>query len=332
MTSPSTPPARGAGWGTRVLNMLRGGLIGMAETIPGVSGGTIALITGVYESILTSAGHLITGLRIVVVDGVRGRGVARAREDLAQVRWGVLIPLGLGMVLALLATARVMESLVEDYPVIMRALFFGLVLASLAVPYRLAAHAEHARRPQGRWSGSDVTVALVAAVVAAIIVSLPRTDLVASPVVLVPAGAIAISALVLPGLSGSFLLLTMGLYEPTLGAVNDRDLGYLAFFAIGCIIGLISVVKVLQWLLEHHRRLTLVVLTGVMAGSLRALWPWLTEDNQLLAPSGDVLWVVIAALVGVVAVVTVLVVEQRIAGEAGAFEDQPIDSDDNTHR
>jgi len=248
------------------------------------------------------------------------------------VRWGVLIPLGLGMVTALLATARVMEGLVEDEPVIMRALFFGLVLASLAVPYRLAAHAVHSRRPEGRWSGTDVGVAVAAAMIAAIVVSLPRTALDASPVVLVPAGAIAISALVLPGLSGSFLLLTMGLYEPTLAAVNDRDLGYLAFFALGCAIGLVSIVKVLQWLLEHRRRTTLVVLTGVMAGSLRALWPWLTEDNQLLAPSGTVLWPVLAALGGVAAVVVVLAAENRIAGTAGHVDDDALEPEDQDAR
>lgn len=312
--------------GRTALNVVRGGLIGAAESVPGVSGGTIALMTGVYETLLTSAGHVITGTRIAAVDLVRGRGVSRSRDDYSRVAWRVIIPLGIGMVVALVAMASVMETLVEDHPETMRALFFGLVLASLAVPFRLAAHAPLRTRPVGRWGGKDWAFALAGAVAAAVIVSLPGGNLEPSPLVLVPAGAIAISALALPGLSGSFLLLTMGLYEPTLAAVNDRDLGYLVWFALGCAIGLVSIVKVLQFMLEHHRRTTLVVLTGVMAGSLVALWPWQDEDGTKLAPSGDLWAPLIALVLGFVVVVVLLVVESRIL----AGRQEQIDADPTT--
>ncbi|PKQ26470.1 MAG: DUF368 domain-containing protein [Actinobacteria bacterium HGW-Actinobacteria-4] len=319
------PPARFArGWTQRVLDALRGAMIGVAETVPGVSGGTVALMTGVYETILSSAGHLITGVRIALSDLVRGRGIGRAREPLGAVRWDVMVPLGIGMVVALVSAARVMEGLVHDHPETMRGLFFGLVLASLLVPYRLAAYSEHSRLPRGRWAAFDFALAVAAAVVAFLVVSLPRGDLAATPWVLVPAGAIAVSALVLPGLSGSFLLLAMGLYEPTLAAVNDRDFAYLGFFAAGCVVGLVSIVKTLQWLLEHHRRLTLVVLTGVMAGSLRALWPWLDDQNQALVPSGSVLVPLAAALIGVAVVVAVVVAEKRLADRAKARQDEEL--------
>jgi putative membrane protein len=301
--------------------------MGVAETIPGVSGGTIALMTGVYETILSSAGHLISGVRIGVLDLVRGRGVARAREPLGAVRWDVMVPLVIGMFAALITAARVMEGLVESHPETMRGLFFGLVLASLVVPYRLAAHSVHARLPTGRWGAYDVVIALIAAIVAYVIVSLPRGDLVASPWVLVPAGAIAVTALVLPGLSGSFLLLAMGLYEPTLAAVNDRDWGYVGYFALGGLIGLVSIVKALEWLLDHRRRVTLVVLTGVMAGSLRALWPWTNDENQALAPSGPVALPVIAALVGVITVLAVIAVEKRLADRAGVLDSEVLDAE-----
>ncbi|WP_061962353.1 DUF368 domain-containing protein [Demequina flava] len=306
--------------GSTVLNLVRGGLIGSAETVPGVSGGTVALMTGVYETLLTSAGHFITGARITVADGSRGRGVARAKPEWAQVRWGVLIPLGIGMVIALLAVASVMEGLMEDHPVTMRALFFGLVVASLAVPFRLAAQAPLRTRPVGRWGGKDWIIAAGAAIAAAVIVSLPGGNLEPSPLVLIPAGAIAVSALVLPGLSGSFLLLTMGLYEPTIAALNDRDYAYLAYFAVGLVIGLVSIVKLLQWLLEHHRRTTLVVLTGVMAGSLVALWPWQDENRQLEAPSGDLLGPILAFLAGFLVVVALLVIESRIVAKRTLIE------------
>ncbi|WP_062378521.1 DUF368 domain-containing protein [Demequina pelophila] len=307
----ASSPAKDRTPGRLILNAIRGGLIGTAETVPGVSGGTVALMTGVYETILTSAGHLIGGIRIAVTDGVRGRGLDRARPDLARVRWGVLLPLGVGMVAALLVMAHFMEGLVEDHPETMRGLFLGLVLASLAVPFRLAAHSPAAGRPRGRWGGLDVLVAAVAAAATATVLSLSGASLEPTPAVLVPAAAIAVSALVLPGLSGSFLLLTMGLYAPTLAAVNDRDLGYLAWFALGAAIGLVTIVKLLQWLLEHHRRLTLVILTGVMAGSLRALWPWQDESRALLAPHDPVIWPVVAFVIGVLVVVAVLVLERR---------------------
>ncbi|GIJ00513.1 putative membrane protein [Sediminihabitans luteus] len=297
------------------VDVVRGALIGTAETVPGVSGGTIALMTGVYETVLTSAGHLLSGVRIAVSDIVRGRGVDRARPDLSRVAWKVLIPLAIGMVAALLVMSHFMEQWVDEYPVQMRALFFGLVLASLWVPASMAAQARSPRHDRDGWHLGDYGVALVSAVGAAIIVSLPPSHVEATPVVIVVAAAIAVSALVLPGLSGSFLLLTFGLYEPTLAAVNDRDLGYLGLFAVGALIGLASIVKLLQWLLENRRRVTLVVLTGIMAGSLRALWPWQDDDRGLLAP-GDHLGIsVVLFLVGFGVVAAGIVLERRITGE-----------------
>ena len=127
------------------------------------------------------------------------------------------------------------------------------------------------------------------------------------------AAAIAICALVLPGVSGSFLLLAMGLYAPTLDAVNDRDLGYLGVFALGAVLGLASFAPLLQWLLERRRQVTLAIMTGLMLGSLRALWPWQTETGGVLAPEGAQLPMVIALVVaGAALVVGLLFVESRL--------------------
>ncbi len=293
------------------LDVVRGALIGTAETVPGVSGGTVALMTGVYETLLTSAGHAITGIRFAAADLVRGRGLARARGRFEGVRWAIVVPVLVGMAVALVTMAHVMESLVTEHPETMRGFFFGLVLASLAVPFRHAIASPSRRHDAGRFRVAEWAFAAMAAVAVAIVLSLPGGTLEPTPLVLVPAGAIAVSALVLPGLSGSFLLLTMGLYEPTLAAVNDRDLAYLAAFAVGAAIGLVSIVKLLQWLLEHHRRLTLVILTGVMAGSLVALWPW-QDDSGYLAPTGSLAAPLLAAVGGFVLVVAVLVAEQRL--------------------
>ncbi|WP_082099346.1 DUF368 domain-containing protein [Demequina maris] len=301
------------------LDVVRGAMIGTAETVPGVSGGTVALMTGVYETLLTSAGHLIAGIRHAVTDGLRGRGLAEARAQLGRVAWGVVLPIGVGMVVALLTMAHVMEGLLEDHPETMRGLFLGLVLASLAVPFRHSRRAEP-RSPAVPWTMREWLLAAVAAVAVGIVVSLPAGNLSPEWYVLIPAGALAVSALVLPGLSGSFLLLTLGLYEPTIAALNDRDLGYLATFAIGLAIGLVTIVKLLQWLLEHRRRVTLVVLTGIMAGSLVALWPWQDADGMRIAPTEPIVAPLLAALAGAAVVIAILVAEHRMLARREAVE------------
>ncbi|MDG4762905.1 DUF368 domain-containing protein [Solwaraspora sp. WMMD406] len=286
----------------RVAHVFRGAAIGVAEAVPGVSGGTIALVTGVYERLIASAGHLISAVRAAVSDVPRGQGWGRSREQFRQVHWEVIIPLALGMLPGLLLAARLLEPMLHDYPEQTRGLFFGLVLASVLVPISMIG------KP---WRGREVFAVVAAAVAAFVLTGLPAASIDPSPPVVLIAAAVAVCALVLPGVSGSFLLLTVGLYEPTIEAVNDRDFGYLAIFAAGMIIGLTLFVKLLQWLLEHRRRVTLAVMTGVIVGSLRALWPWQTEDRGLLAPGDGALWVVLFFLLGVAIVTAMVIAEQR---------------------
>ncbi|GIJ22259.1 DUF368 domain-containing protein [Micromonospora lutea] len=287
--------------GERVGHVLRGTAIGVAEAVPGISGGTIALVTGVYERLIASAGHLVNTVRYAVSDLPRGRGWTRAGHQLRQVHWEVVIPLLIGMLPGLLIAAKLLEPLLADYPEQTRGLFFGLVLASVLVPISMIG------RP---WRALEVGALVAAGVAAFLLTGLPHATIEPHPVVVLVAAAVAVCALVLPGISGSFLLLTVGLYEPTISAVNNRDLGYLAVFAAGMIIGLSLFVKLLQWLLEHHRRMTLAVMTGVILGSLRALWPWQSEDRDLHAPGDHVLSIVALALVGA-AVVTAMVIAER---------------------
>lgn len=284
-------------------NLVRGGLIGTAEVVPGVSGGTIALVTGIYEALIGSAGHLLSGLRIAVADVPRGAGLSRASAELRRVRWDVVLPALIGLVCAALIAAKLLEPVLHDHPIASKAVFFGLVLASLWVPISMVG------RP---WRASDVLTAVVVAALAFALTSLPPTSVAPNPVFVALAAAVAVCALVLPGVSGSFFLLSFGLYETTISALNDRDLGYIATFALGAVIGLGLFVKLLQWLLEHRRRVTLVVMTGVMAGCLRALWPWQTEGRALLAPSGNVGVIVLFFLLGVALVTAVLLVERLV--------------------
>lgn len=172
----------------------------------------------------------------------------------------------------------------------------------------------------GRWKPAEYVLALIAAGAAFALTGLPPTEIADPSLVLVFfAAAIAICALVLPGVSGSFLLLSVGLYAPTIAAVNDRNLTYLAVFGLGAVIGLAVFVSVLRWLLAHRLRVTLVIIGGLMLGSLRALWPWQDDDRELLAPSGNVALIVVLALISAAVVLILIALERRFgASEADA--------------
>jgi len=297
-------PSGGRATVRMVADVARGALIGAAEVVPGVSGGTIALIVGVYGHLIDGAGHLARGVALLVADGLRGRGRARAVTHFRSVRWGVVLPIGLGMLAAVLLGAKLLAPLLEEHPVGTRAVFAGLIAASLAVPIRMIG---------SRWRAREIGLALLAAAITFALTGLPPAGEIDPPLVLVAvAAAFAVCALVLPGVSGSFLLLTVGMYAPTLAAVNDRNLGYLGAFIVGAALGLGVFVSGLQWLLANHYRVTLVIMTGLMLGSLRALWPWQGSSNELLAPSGDVILVGALFLGGAALVTALIVIEHRL--------------------
>jgi len=286
------------------LDLVRGGLIGAAEIVPGVSGGTIALIVGVYDTLIDGAGHLARGVARLVGDGIRGRGIRRAVEHFRSVRWGVVIPIVLGMLAAIFVGARLLAPLLEEQPVATRAVFAGLIAASLIVPIRMVG---------GRWKPHEILVAIAAAALTFALTGLPPAQD-ADPTLLIVAisAAFAVCALVLPGVSGSYLLLTVGMYAPTLGAVNDRNLAYLGAFVGGAAVGLGLFVSGLQWLLARHRRITLVVVTGLMLGSLRALWPWQSEENRLLTPGPDWAMALVLFAVGAAGVLALIALEAAL--------------------
>jgi putative membrane protein len=254
------------------LNALRGFLIGVAEVIPGVSGGTIALIVGVYQRVIDSAAAFTKG-----VLHLRTFNTGALKGEFKKVDLGLLVPLGVGMLSAIVLAAAALEPLLENEPEIMRGLFFGMILVSLYVPYKMASSIWHPR---------DFVLALGAAAVAFSLMSIPRAMEFEPSLLVVFLGAtVAICALVLPGVSGSFLLLALGLYAPTIAAVNDRNWPYLLVFVLGAFVGLGAFSTLLSWLLENKRRLTLVIMTGLMLGSLRALWPWQGVQGDMLPAS-----------------------------------------------
>lgn len=287
--------------GSYIFNAVRGGAVGTSEALPGISGGTVALIVGLYEKLIGGAGHVVSGIRLTVTDLPRGKGMDRAKERFNQADWGVLVPALIGMAVFLLIALLTIEPLLDGYTQYAYALFFGLVLASVWIPYRGAGLP---------WKPKHYAVALVFAALAFFLTSQDTADLPPDLPIVFFAAAIAICALVLPGMSGSFILLTVGLYEPTLQAVRNVDIAYIAVFAAGAITGLALFVKILQYLLENKRRITLVVLTGVMAGALRALWPWQNDERDLVTPT-DVPLTVAFTVLGFSVVAGALIWEHR---------------------
>lgn len=279
-----------------LIDFLRGALVGVTEVIPGVSGGTVALIVGIYETMIDGAGHLARAVACLIRDGGRARGRERALEHVRAVRWSVVLPVGIGMLTAVFLGAKMLSPIIEANPTTTRAIFAGLITASLIVPIRMTG---------ARWRPIDVLIAVASAVVVFLLMGLPAmTPSTNPPLLLIGcAAAFAICALVLPGVSGSYILLTLGLYAPTLAAVSALNVPYIATFALGGIIGLGLFVPVLQWLLANRRRITLVIMTGLMAGSLRAVWPWQTEDGAPLPTGAD--WPLMLGLFGIGAAIVI---------------------------
>ena len=263
--------------------------MGAADVVPGVSGGTVALVVGIYERLIHSVRAGASGLfHLVRLD------VATTRRRLGEVEWALVLPLGAGILVALYIGSRIVPELLETYPVQVRALFFGLILGSLVIPLRRM-------RSIGP---AELALMASAAVAAFFLVGLPPAEITDPSLLLVfPFAAIAICAMILPGVSGAFLLLVLGIYRPTLEALAHFDLPYVAVFVAGAAVGLGLFSRLLEWLLEHHHEWTMAALVGLMAGSLRALWPWLAEDRGILAPPDGPSLAVAAGLAALGAIV-----------------------------
>jgi Predicted membrane protein len=283
------------------LNFLRGVLIGIAEVIPGVSGGTLALITGIYSRLLNNIDLLFKSLRNISDPKIMAR-------NLIALEWKFLLPVFIGMAIALITTASFMEGLLESNPIELRAVFAGLVAAGIYIPYKMSVKVNG-----DNWALRDYLLALIGALAAFFLTGLPQGEVSnPGPILIFFSAAIAICALVLPGISGSFLLLTIGMYSATIGALNDRDLQYLLIFALGALLGLASFVSLLKFLLSQRARPTLVLLAGLMLGSLRALWPWQGEDRELLFPHSSELIALLLFLAGAIIVAFLVKVEERL--------------------
>ncbi len=241
-----------------VIISLKGMAMGAADVVPGVSGGTIAFISGIYEELLTSISSVnFTTLKVLKNHGLRAAWRA--------VNGNFLFSLIVGIFISILSLAKLISWLLENKPILVWSFFFGLVLASIL----------YIGKQITRWNILTIVFLLVGAVVAYYITTLePLVSANSSPLFIFLAGSIAICAMILPGISGSFILVLLGAYKPVLDAIHDKDLKMLGFLAAGAIVGLLSFSKVLKWLFAHYKNLTLAVLTGFILGSLNKIWPW----------------------------------------------------------
>lgn len=244
-------------WWDYLTLTLKGMMMGAADAVPGVSGGTIAFITGIYEELIHSLKQC--GPEAVTVLFKQGP-VAAWRH----INGTFLIVLLSGILISLMSIARVVLYWLEQYPELLWSFFFGLIFASV---WSVCRHIE-------RWESHVATAFFSGAVLAFLITTVSPAAIEPSSLVVFLSGMVAICAMILPGISGSFILLLLGMYAPILMAVKNLELATLGIFALGCVIGILSFSRVLSWMFSSFKTTTLALLGGFMLGSLNKVWPW----------------------------------------------------------
>jgi len=250
---------------------LRGMAMGASDIVPGVSGGTMALILGIYEELINSIRAI--GRPQFLRPALR----LQIRPALEALNWPFLLAVGLGILTAIITLSSALEWLLVHQTVYIWSFFFGLVLAS--------AYTVSKRIP--RWTAPLLVTLAIGTVGAFIIVGLVPVQTPNTWWFLLLSGALASCAMMLPGISGAFILFILGKYEYVLAAVNNRDFLTLALVAVGAGIGLVTFAQVLGWLFKRYHDLTVAVLIGLMIGSLRKLWPWKVDVAWLTDSSGN---------------------------------------------
>jgi len=236
---------------------LKGMAMGVAELVPGVSGGTIAFVAGIYEELILS----INNINLSLLKTLKTKGFS---AFWSEINGNFLLALLAGMILSIFSFSKVISWLLENEPIPLWSFFFGLVLASVVYIVKAIT----------KWNFPTILLMTIGAIIAYFITILPPSGNTDNYPFLFLSGAIAICAMILPGISGSFILVLLGSYKTILGAVDDKDLKVLAIVAVGALFGLFSFAKILKWLFEHYKNLTLAVLSGFILGSLNKIWPW----------------------------------------------------------
>lgn len=264
---------------------LKGICMGAADVVPGVSGGTMAFILGIYEKLIHAIRSFdAAALRMVLRGDFKGA--------LDHVAWRFLLALGIGILTAIFSLARLLSWLLREHPIFIWSFFFGLIVASVVIVGRRVS----------AWRPSlflMFTAGLLGAYWLVGLVPIAPPD---APWYLFMSGAVAICAMILPGISGSFVLVLLGKYQTVLDAVNGRDMMVLGLVALGACVGLAAFSRLLGWLLDRYHDAMVAVLTGLMLGSLRKVWPWKEAAAQvnILPPqwNGEVLGAAFLMMLG----------------------------------
>ncbi len=231
--------------------------MGAADVVPGVSGGTIAFISGIYEELIDSINKVnFKTLKILKTEGINAMW--------RSVNGNFLISLLIGIGISVVSLAKIIRHLLETQPIMIWSFFFGLVLASII----------YVAKQITKWSLMSVVLLILGAFTAYFITTLsPQIADVSYPYIFL-SGALAICAMILPGISGSYILLLLGMYKPILDAIHFRDFKIIGVLMLGAVVGLLSFSRLLKWLFDHYQNLTLATLTGFIIGSLNKIWPW----------------------------------------------------------
>jgi len=241
-----------------VVISLKGMAMGAADVVPGVSGGTIAFISGIYEELLNS----ISSFNFSLINVFKNEGF---KSVWIKVNGNFLVSLFVGILISVLSLAKLIESMLENHPIVIWSFFFGLVLASII----------YIGKQITKWTKGSFLCLILGAILAFYITTLnPMVSANSSHWFLFLAGMIAICAMILPGISGSFILVLLGAYKPVLNALNTKDFVSIIIFLVGAILGLLLFSRILKWLFSTYKNYTLATLTGFIIGSLNKIWPW----------------------------------------------------------
>ncbi|MFT7612289.1 MAG: putative membrane protein [Parvicellaceae bacterium] len=252
------------------LVFLKGLAMGAADVVPGVSGGTIAFITGIYEKLLDSISAVNFGLfKILKKDGIKATW--------NSFNGTFLVSLFLGIGVSLFSLAKGIEWLLEFEPIKLWAFFFGLVLASII----------YVGKQIEKWGIGPIIGLALGAVAAFSITLLPPLASSSEWWYMFLCGMLAVCAMILPGISGSFILLILGAYQPIIEALADRNFSLLAVVAAGCAVGLLTFARILKWLFKKFKNVTIAILTGFLVGSLNKIWPWKEVEQVFVKHAGE---------------------------------------------
>lgn len=240
-----------------LLLYVKGVSMGGADVIPGVSGGTVAFITGIYDELINSIKSIDLSVAKMVLQ-------FRIADAWKAINGSFLICILGGMATSLLSLSKLMTYLLNEYPIQVWSFFFGLILVSSPLIFR----------DIKKWNLVTVLAGIIGVVVAYLITIISPTETPTNLAFIFFCGALAICAMILPGISGAFILLLIGKYEYMITALINFNLPVILVFVLGCFIGLVGFSKVLGWVLEHYRFPALSLLAGFMIGSLNKVWPW----------------------------------------------------------